>query len=142
MKSIAYRMQAGAGVSRLDPEKIIPSNGKPKISQFMASYEGVSVFVETKNSIVSPNHQNQRQTLKARIENIVMHLQDYRKLAEVARAICRIWDDFIWFEDPSRSVSSEIFPSRPRPMPGPNREREKGEVRRLSEAGRQDSVPF
>ncbi|KAL2194685.1 hypothetical protein P885DRAFT_79996 [Corynascus similis CBS 632.67] len=89
MKSIAYRMQAGAGVSRLDPEKIIPSNGKPETSQFMASYEGVSVFVETKKSIVSPTHQNQRETLKARIENIVMRLQDPRKPAELRTLPCQ-----------------------------------------------------
>jgi hypothetical protein len=94
LKSIAYRTLAtsyttGVTTSQLDLSTMEPLNREPGDLRFVANYKGSTVFVEKKCSIV-PRHEHQQQdTLKSRIENIVLRLQDPRKPAELRTLPCQ-----------------------------------------------------
>ncbi|KAK3387732.1 hypothetical protein B0H63DRAFT_470807 [Podospora didyma] len=89
MKSIGYRTQASIRSAQLHASQLLPLRQGEKFLRFMATYEGSLVFVEQKHSTVSPKFQNQRAVLRARIENIVLRLQDSRIPAELRTLPCR-----------------------------------------------------
>ena len=94
LKSIAYRMQGavnglGSGACRLKKGDLKECSSKQgKSLRFKARYNGCSVFVEQKSCTVPRNDSDQLKVLEARIENIVLRLQDPLKPAELRTLPC------------------------------------------------------
>ena len=94
LKSIGYRMHGAAyGLSSvacwLIKDDLKECSSDPKKSlRFQARYNGCSVLVEQKFCTVPENDSIQRGVLKARIENVVLRLQDPLKPAELRTLPC------------------------------------------------------
>jgi hypothetical protein len=89
-KSLVYMPPSSqTSVSRLDRTKLIgntPSNDKSK--RFVGTYDGRLVLVERKSSKVPKNTISQSDAVNARIENIVMRLQDEKKPHQLRTLPC------------------------------------------------------
>jgi hypothetical protein len=93
LKSIAYRTQGlayglGSRAYRLEELGLKEQSSRRNESHFIARYNGCSVFVEQKSTTVPRNDSIQRGVLNARIENVVLRLQDPLKPAELRTLPC------------------------------------------------------
>tara|TARA_R110002060_G_scaffold2190_3_gene3872 strand:- start:792 stop:2429 length:1638 start_codon:yes stop_codon:yes gene_type:complete len=97
LKSIAYRSQTathelGYRKTTLEERKLLPRRRRGNESRFIASYDGSYMFVEQKTSSTPENDMSQgsvRRVLEARIENIVLRLQDPLKPTELRTLPCQ-----------------------------------------------------
>ncbi|CAM1504897.1 Fc.00g024880.m01.CDS01 [Cosmosporella sp. VM-42] len=90
MKSVAYRPYgAHLGNNQLYTSHLVPINRKEGDAKFMARYQDELVFVEEKYCTVALGQLEQLRILKARIDNIVVRLQDPDKPVDLRTLPCR-----------------------------------------------------
>lgn len=115
LKSIAYRTQGaayglGSRACRLEKGELKERSSEPDESRFTAKYDGCSVFVEQKSSTVPQNDPNQRRVLNARIENVVLRLQDPLKPVELRTLPCLgTIESMRMTDDTSTSIFSIVY---------------------------------
>jgi hypothetical protein len=90
MASVAHRPYgAHLGINQLHASHLVPIERKEGEAKYMARYKGELVFVEEKSCAAPWGQQEQLNVLKARIDNIVVRLQNADKPMELRTLPCR-----------------------------------------------------
>ncbi|SPO05337.1 uncharacterized protein DNG_08024 [Cephalotrichum gorgonifer] len=90
MRSLAHRPYGShLGNNQLHSSHIVPINRKKEDVKFVAHYKGEVVLVEEKHCTAPWGHLDQLKVLQARIDNIVVRLQNPNKPVDLRTLPCR-----------------------------------------------------